>query len=84
MPEITDRYGLFTAVKVPFCDHVRKRTVNESVLIDLGTLIIEHHSYLFYRSFSFTHFCLFKMINDDGVFVYSIELNLNLRKNSLL
>ena len=36
VPEITDRYGLFTAVKVPFCDHVRKRTVNESVLIDLG------------------------------------------------
>ena len=39
MPEITDRYGLFTAVKVPFCDHVRKRTVNESVLIDLGSVV---------------------------------------------
>ena len=37
VPEITDEYCLFTAVNVPFCDHVRKRTVNESVLIDLDT-----------------------------------------------
>ena len=36
VPEITDKYGLFTALKVLFCEHVRKRTVNESVLSDLG------------------------------------------------
>jgi hypothetical protein len=36
VPEISDEYGLFTALMVPFCDNVRKRTGNESVLINLG------------------------------------------------
>ncbi len=56
VPKITDKCRLFTAEMVPFYDYVRKRTANESVLIDLDIKAAES---IYYTSHAMTMLMIF-------------------------